>query len=182
MKQHINTVIEYWFSDRVRKKWWAKNAAFDAEIFDEFSDLHKKATNGDLAHWRQTALGRLAEIIVLDQFSRNMFRDRARAFAQDDMARRLTHEAVKQQADLLLTAEQRAFLYMPLMHSESAPDHAEAVRLYSSHPDLKTNLEFELKHKAIIDRFGRYPHRNEVLGRESSEQEKAFLRRPGSSF
>ena len=176
------TIIDFWFSDRVRKKWWHKDVAFDEEILEQFSALHEQAVRGELANWRETALGRLAEIIVLDQFSRNMFRNQTGAFAQDALARQLTHAAVAQKADLSLSPDHRAFLYMPLMHSELASDHDEAVRLYSSHPDLSNNLKFELKHKAIIDRFGRYPHRNEVLGRESSAQEKAFLQQPASSF
>jgi uncharacterized protein (DUF924 family) len=177
-----NSIIEFWFSERVRKKWWAKDEAFDQEIRDRFSEVHKAAVGGALINWRETASGRLAEIIVLDQFSRNMFRDQAGAFAQDPLARQLTHAAVEQKADLDLTPEQRAFLYMPLMHSECHSDHEEAIRLYSSHPDLASNLNFELRHKAIIDQFGRYPHRNQILGRESTAEESEFLKQPGSSF
>ena len=111
-----------------------------------------------------------------------MFRDQPGAFATDELARQCTREAVAAGADQALTVQQRAFLYMPLMHSESATDHEEAVRLYSSDPGLKNNLDFELKHKAIIDRFGRYPHRNRILGRVSTPEEVAFLEQPGSSF
>jgi uncharacterized protein (DUF924 family) len=135
-----------------------------------------------LPAWRTTPRGRLAVIIVLDQFSRNLHRDRPEAFAQDTLARRLTHEAVAAGADRALLPEQRAFLYMPLMHSESASDHKEATRLFGSDPALADNLKFEKQHKAIIDRFGRYPHRNEILGRESTAEERAFLEQPGSRF
>jgi len=175
-------IIDFWFSDPVRENWWSKDAAFDQEIRDRFEDTYRRAVAGELAAWRETPEGRLAEIIVLDQFPRNMFRDQAAAFAHDDLARRLTREAVAAGADQQLEPGQRAFLYMPLMHSESLPDHEEAVRLFSSHPDLANNLRFELKHKAIIDRFGRYPHRNEILGRSSSPEEREFLGQPGSSF
>ena len=182
MTTHYQEIIDYWFSDRVQAKCWGKDPAFDQELRDRFSALHQQAEAGELANWREHPEGRLAEIIVLDQFSRNMFRDQPAAFAQDAHARELTYEAVKHMDDRALVPGQRAFLYMPLMHSESAADHDEAVRLYSSDPALSSNLNFELRHKAIIDRFGRYPHRNEILGRKSSNEELEFLSRPGSSF
>ncbi len=182
MAFNYQVITEFWFSDRVRTHWWAKDEAFDQELRDRFGAVHQQAALGELARWRSAPEGRLAEIIVLDQFSRNMFRDQAAAFARDEQARALTYDAVKQMDDRALAPAQRAFLYMPLMHSESATDHDEAVRLYSSDPALSSNLDFELKHKAIIDRFGRYPHRNLILGRKSSAEELEFLRQPGSSF
>ncbi|MFC1720581.1 DUF924 family protein [Pseudomonadota bacterium] len=175
-------IIDFWFSERVRKMWWGKDEAFDEEIRTRFADVHQKAAANELIVWRQTPAGRLAEVIVLDQFPRNMFRDQAAAFATDERARQCTREAVAAGADQALPAQQRAFLYMPLMHSESAADHEEAVSLFSSDPGLKNILDFELKHKAIIDRFGRYPHRNKVLGRTSTPEEEAFLQQPDSSF
>jgi len=175
-------IIEFWFSDRVRKMWWSKDAAFDQEIRNLFAETHQQAVAGDLSAWRQAPEGRLAEVIVLDQFPRNMYRGQPEAFASDELARQCTRDAVSDGADRAVTPQQRAFLYMPLMHSESDSDHELAVRLYSSHPDLKLNLDFELKHKAIIDRFGRYPHRNDILGRVSTLEEKEFLEKPGSSF
>jgi uncharacterized protein (DUF924 family) len=175
-------VIDFWFSERVRKKWWSKDEVFDQEIRSRFTGIYRMASEGGLTSWRQTPEGRLAEIIVLDQFPRNMFRNQADAFTTDKLARQCTRDAVAAGADKALTPQQRAFLYMPLMHSESRADHEEAVRLYSSHPELSYNLDFELKHKAIIDRFGRYPHRNAALGRTSTPEEKKFLQQPGSSF
>lgn len=182
MQTGYQEIIEFWFSDRVRKNWWSKDEAFDQEIKRRFAGIHRLASEGRLTEWRQTAEGRLAEIIVLDQFPRNMFRDHADAFASDELARQCTRAAVAAGADQALTPQQRSFLYMPLMHSESRADHEEAVRLYASHPELNYNLDFELKHKAIIDRFGRYPHRNAVLGRTSTPEEMEFLQQPGSSF
>jgi len=182
LRQSPEEVIEFWFNERTRKNWWKKDATFDEEIRRRFLALHRRARAGALSSWRATPAGRLAEIIVLDQFSRNMFRDSARAYSQDTQARALTREAVACGADRALPVEQRAFLYMPLMHSESAADHDEAVRLYSSHPGLEYNLKFEMKHKAIIDRFGRYPHRNQDLKRASTAEEIRFLQQPGSSF
>jgi len=175
-------IIDFWFSERVRKMWWGKDEAFDEEIRTRFADVHQQAAANELSAWRQTPEGRLAEIIVLDQFPRNMFRDQAAAFATDEQARQCTREAVAAGADLALAVQLRTFMYMPLMHSESAADHEQAVQLFSSDPGLKNILNFELKHKAIIDRFGRYPHRNEILGRTSTAEEEAFLQQPGSSF
>jgi uncharacterized protein (DUF924 family) len=124
---------------------------------------------------------RLAEIIVLDQFTRNIHRDSAAAFANDALALRLAEEAVAAGADLKLPVEERRFVYMPYMHSESAAVHETAMRLFAT-PGLETNLEFERRHKAIIDRFGRFPHRNALLGRPSTAEEIEFLKQPGSSF
>jgi len=151
----------------------------DRKIQARFGELHAQAARCECYPWRKTAEGRLAEIIVLDQFSRNIFRDDARAFATDALA--LAQEAVAAGADAELTPQQRAFLYMPYMHSESAAIHALAMKLFDQ-PGLENNLDFEVRHKAIIDRFGRYPHRNALLGRASTDEELAFLKQPGSSF
>ena len=139
------------------------------------------ASQGELAGWRGSAGGRLAEIIVLDQFSRNIYREEVRAFARDGMALILAQEAVRAGIDKDLTDAQRPFLYMPYMHSESALIHEHAVELFASLGN-ESNLRFELRHKAIIDRFGRYPHRNLILGRPSTPQEEKFLSEPGSRF
>ena len=118
---------------------------------------------------------------MLDQFSRNIYRDDARSFASDTLALALAQEAVASGADQSLSAVERSFLYMPYMHSESAAIHIVAMQLFDQ-PGLESNLEFEKRHKAIIDRFGRYPHRNAVLGRASTPEEVEFLKQPGSSF
>jgi uncharacterized protein (DUF924 family) len=123
----------------------------------------------------------LAEIIVLDQFSRNMFRDTAMGFAQDGLALVLAQEAVSQGVDQELSLTQRAFLYMPFMHSESLVIHDLAVKFFSQQ-GMEGNLDFEFRHKAIIEQFGRYPHRNAVLGRQSTPEELEFLKQPGSAF
>ncbi len=125
--------------------------------------------------------GRLAELIILDQFSRNLYRGTWHAFATDTMALALAQEAVAAEADLALSPEERVFLYMPYMHSESKLIHEVAERLFRENGP-KSNYDFELRHKAIIDRFGRYPHRNVMLGRQSTPEELAFLAEPGSSF
>jgi uncharacterized protein (DUF924 family) len=148
---------------------------------ERFGDLHARASRCELFEWRRQPLGRLAEIIVLDQFSRNMFRDTARAFATDAMSLTLSQEAIAQGDDQALSAVQRSFLYMPFMHSESLEIHEIAVELYRNN-GIKANLDFEFKHKEIIERFGRYPHRNRILGRQSTPEEIEFLAGPGSSF
>jgi uncharacterized protein (DUF924 family) len=163
------------------KQWFTKDPAFDHLIKDRFQNTHDAAVSCELSSWRDTGEGRLAEIIVLDQFSRNIYRDTALSFAADPLALALAQEAVRAGAQRNLTLQQKPFLYMPFMHSESPLIHEQAVALFSE-SGLERNLEFELKHKAIIDRFGRYPHRNTVLGRTSSDAELKFLTTPGSSF
>lgn len=174
-------IIDFWFIETEPRKWWRKDPSFDQLIAERFGEVHAQAMRCELYPWRGQALGRLAEIIVLDQFSRNIYRDTAQAFAADSLALALAQEAVSAQAAAVLEPRYRAFLYMPYMHSESARIHEIAVALFSE-PGLEANLDFELRHKAIIDRFGRYPHRNAALGRESSKEECAFLNTPGSSF
>ena len=174
-------VLRFWFEESTPKQHFSRDPEFDALIRERFATLHAQAVAGELVDWRQTPQGRLAEIIVLDQFSRNLFRDKPESFAQDDMALTLAQEAVRTGADRELTPQQRVFLYMPYMHSESDAIQAESVRLYGE-LGLQENLRFAEAHKAIIDRFGRYPHRNEILDRPSRPDELAFLEMPGSSF
>jgi uncharacterized protein (DUF924 family) len=181
MIQASSEIIHFWFTEIDRALWFRKDADFDRLLKERFGALHAQASLGELSAWRDTPQGRLAEIIVLDQFSRNLFRNSPRAFAQDGMALVLAQDAVRSGADSAVTAQERVFLYMPYMHSESAAIHEAAVELFTRN-SIPNNLEFELKHKAIIDRFGRYPHRNALLGRTSTPEEIAFLQEPGSSF
>jgi len=175
------TVLDFWFEEIDPKQWWRKDPQFDALIQERFGALHAAAGAGELFVWRAHADGCLAEVIVLDQFSRNLYRDSALAFAFDGMALLLAQCAVARGMDAVLPVERRAFLYMPYMHSESKNIHAHAVQLFDQ-PGLENTLDFELRHKAIIDRFGRYPHRNAVLGRTSTAEEVEFLQEKGSSF
>jgi uncharacterized protein (DUF924 family) len=176
-----NAVVRFWFEEIEPASWWKKDAAFDAEITQRFGATLKAASVGELEGWRQAPLGRLAEIIVLDQFSRNIHRDTPLAFANDTVALVLAQEAVRSGANRQVAMERRAFFYMPYMHSESKLIHEQALELFSG-PGAEFNYEFELKHKAIIARFGRYPHRNAILGRKSTPEELAFLSEPDSSF
>jgi len=197
-------VLDFWFSEIEPAQWWKIDADFDRALGERFGHLHGQAMRAELYGWRSSPEGRLAEIIVLDQFSRNLFRNDRRAFDADAMALvlaqargvplvvdpvmvakgghpLLAQEAVACGADMALPQDQRAFVYMPYMHSESRIIHAVAEGLFRERAP-KNNHGFELRHKAIIDRFGRYPHRNAVLQRESTAEEIAFLKEPGSSF
>ena len=177
----VREILHFWFTETDPKAWFRKDSGFDRTVRERFLPVHQSAAAGELFAWRMTAMGRLAEIIVLDQFSRNLFRDQAQAFAFDTAALVLAQEAVAAGCLDELETRQQPFLIMPYMHSESASIHEEAVKLFSR-PGLEFNLEFEIRHKAIIERFGRYPHRNALLGRQSTAEETAFLQEPGSAF
>lgn len=175
------TVLDFWFAELQPEQWWVKDEALDQRIRNRFGGLHEQAARGELASWRRTANGRLAEVIVLDQLSRNLFRNSAQAFACDPMALVLAQEAIAHGALDALTPIESVFLCMPFMHSESRVIHEQAVVLFTR-IGIQANLDFELRHKAIIDCFGRYPHRNELLGRVTTAEEVEFLRQPGSAF
>jgi uncharacterized protein (DUF924 family) len=175
------TILHFWFTELTPKQHFAKDAALDEAIRARFGATLEAAAKCELFAWRATPEGRLAEVLVLDQFSRNVYRDTPRAFAQDALALALAQELVAIGQDRNLPLAQRSFAYMPYMHSESALAHAQAVTLFAQ-PGMEDTLRFELKHKAIIDRFGRYPHRNTIFGRESTPDELVFLSEPGSSF
>lgn len=174
-------ILDFWFVDLEPSQWWVKNEQLDQLIISRYAELHRQASQCELYEWRVTAKGRLAEILVLDQFSRNMYRNSAQCFACDALALALSQEAITAKADKQLTAVQRSFLYMPFMHSESLKMHDIAVQLFQEN-GIQANVDFELKHKAIIDQFGRYPHRNKILGRKSTSEELQFLQQSGSGF
>ena len=174
-------ILDFWFKETAPELWFVRSDELDQNIRERFYAIWQAACAGELEPWRATIHGRLAEIIVLDQFSRNLNRDSPQAFAQDAMALVLAQEALKQADFAALTELERNFLLLPYMHSESAKTHEIAVPLLKQYTSANT-YDFELKHKVIIDRFGRYPHRNAVLGRTSSAEEIAFLQEPNSSF
>lgn len=174
-------VLRFWFAEASPDQRFASDPAFDEAIRRRFGSLLTRALRGELAAWRRTPRGMLAEVIVLDQFSRNVHRGTAAAFAGDAAALAVAQDAVARGALEQLGADERTFLLMPYMHSESPAVHVEAERLFRAHAS-PLNIDYELRHKAIVDRFGRYPHRNAVLGRESTAEELAFLQQPGSSF
>ncbi len=174
-------VLKFWFEETQPAQWWKKDEQFDRLITERFAALHARAARCELYAWRREARGRLAEIIVLDQFSRNMFRGMPASFAQDALALALAQEAVAAGTAEQLNPPERSFLYMPYMHSESLKIHEVALELFRNN-NTPGNYEYELKHKAIIERFGRYPHRNDILGRTSTPGEVEFLKQPGSGF
>ena len=174
-------VLDFWFDPENKEFWFSKSDEFDLELEEKFGHTLQQAMQCELWTWRETAEGRLAEIIVLDQFSRNLFRDHPASFAQDPLALSLAQEAVRLDLDQQLAPDQRCFMYMPFMHSESKIIHAQALQLFEALGN-PMNLDFELKHKTIIDRFGRYPHRNQILERDSTPEEVEFLTQPNSSF
>ncbi|MDG1438542.1 MAG: DUF924 domain-containing protein [Emcibacteraceae bacterium] len=174
-------IIHFWFEECTPKQWWIKDPAFDEMIKTRFSDIYKKDAAGELVNWRYSPISALAEIIVVDQFPRNMFRDKKQAFLTDPLALCIAQVAIDKGFDKKLNNAQKMFMYMPFMHSESPEIHKSAELLFSA-PGLENNYDFELKHKAIIDRFGRYPHRNKILGRRSRKEEIEFLKQSGSSF
>lgn len=174
-------VLDFWFKELEPKQWWVKDVDLDETIRSRFHNLHKQAAACEFSHWRETAKGRLAEVIILDQFSRNLYRDTPSAFAYDALALGLAQEAIRTGNDQVLEPVERSFLYMPFMHSESLTIHEQAVELFTNN-GIESNLDFEIKHKVIIERFGRYPHRNEILGRTSTKEEIEFLKQPDSSF
>jgi uncharacterized protein (DUF924 family) len=174
-------ILAFWFDEIEPSKWFVKDVAFDQLLIDRFSAIHEKARQCELFEWRSSAEGCLAEVIILDQFSRNMFRDTPAAFACDPLALALAQTAISSNKPISLTAIQRTFLYMPFMHSESLEVHDVAIKLFTKN-GIKDNLDFEIKHRDIIEKYGRYPHRNAILDRNSSPAEAAFLMQPGSSF
>ena len=177
----LNDVLTYWFEELSPQQWWEKSDRLDDEITKRFTEIHHQASQGELFHWRETAKGCLAEIIILDQFSRNMFRNTAKSFAQDPLALALSQQAIALGKDQRLNAIERNFLYMPFMHSESSLIHQQACQLFKEN-GLENNYQSELHHFDIINKYGRYPHRNDILNRQSSSEEIKFLTQPNSSF
>lgn len=173
-------ILKFWFSEIPNSAWWTKNPDFDSEIRERFLPCYRSVAAGECYQWRESPEGSLAEVIVLDQFPRNMFRDQPEAFAYDSLALVLAQVAISKGFDAQLESPKKSFLYMPFMHSESKKIHIWAEKLFRV--AKLSSLDFELKHKQIIDRFGRYPHRNKVLGRESTPEEIEFLKGPDSSF
>ncbi len=175
------TILHFWFQECTAADWFTKNEAFDALLKQRFHTTLIAAKNGECFAWRKTIHGRLAEIIILDQFSRNVFRDTPAAFAQDSMALVLSQEAIESPEFSTLSIDEKKFMLMPMMHSESKIIHEIALEQFTQLGDAQT-LEYEILHKQIIDRFNRYPHRNIILNRQSTDEELAFLQEPNSSF
>lgn len=170
----VASVLDFWFAETDRKGWFRASDDLDEDVRRRFGGLLTAARRCELYAWRSTPQGRLAEILTLDQFGRHVFRNRAEAFSGDALALGLAQWAVDVGADVELSRDERAFLYMPYVHSESPQIQAEAIRLLSV-PGLEASLRSAQTHKAVIDRFGRFPHRNACLGRVSTVEERDFL-------
>lgn len=181
-------VLEFWFgvpAGAARAEWFRKDDAFDALIRERFSALHEAASGRELEHWRTAPDSMVALVVVLDQFSRNLHRGKAPAFAQDAHARECAREALSRGDDARRLPVERQFLYLPFEHSEDRADQELCVRLMSqleAFDETRGLTGWALRHKAIIDRFGRFPHRNAALGRASTPEEIEFLKTPGSGF
>ena len=179
---NFTEIIHFWFEETSESQYWKKDPDFDKKIRDKFLDTYYSVVAGETYRWREIPEGALAEVIILDQFSRNMFRGDPRAFLYDPLALALSQNAILRGQHKALESAKRGFLYMPFMHSESRVIHEQAVKIFGDPEWGAGSIEFELKHKAVIDKFGRYPHRNALLGRESTPEEIEFLKQPNSSF
>ena len=186
-------VLDFWFGPAddplhrlPRQQWFAKDDAFDTQIRQRFGDLIECALAGELRHWAATAEGALAQIVVLDQFTRNAFRGSARAFAGDVRALPAARAMVGNGQDRAFSGVQRQFVYLPFEHAEDLGAQRESLRLFAQlerdDPAVGELLVWAQRHHDIIERFGRFPHRNAVLGRSSTPEELAFLQQPGSGF
>jgi uncharacterized protein (DUF924 family) len=193
LDERARDVLDIWFGapgsatfGKDRKLWFKRDVAFDSLLRERFGALLDAAGNGELDTWAATPLGALALVIVLDQFSRNCHRGTAQAFAYDAHALRIAKQMVTNGADVQLPDEfHRAFAYLPFEHDETMDSQRESLRLFKlfeTHPQAASYYRSAVRHANIIERFGRFPHRNALLGRASTEEELRFLRKPGSSF
>ena len=185
-------ILHFWFGKpedadygEPRQFWFVKNFNVDVQIKSRFESTYQAAARGKLNHWRSSALSCLALIIVLDQFPRNMYRGQPQAFATDNRALKIAQFAVEQEYDQQLLPVQRWFVYLPFEHSENLADQETAMKLFSTlkdDPNSQRSIDYARKHLQVIQRFGRFPHRNQILGRENTSEETAFLQQPGSKF
>jgi uncharacterized protein (DUF924 family) len=172
-------IVSYWYSDRVRNQWFSSTPELDAEILGKFEQLWVSAAQGSLDDWRSTPLGSLALVLILDQFPLNMFRGEAKSFQTEREAIEAAREAINNGFVAQLSKEQLSFLFMPLMHSEQLDEQDLAVELFRQN-GLEENLKFAEHHREIVRKFGRFPHRNNMLERESTKEELEYLKTKGA--
>jgi uncharacterized protein (DUF924 family) len=188
-------ILRFWFGDpdnpdgeygQQRKVWFKKDLGFDDRIRRCFLTDYEQAAAGELGTWRHEPRDCLALVILLDQFPRNLFRGEAQSFASDGAACATAYHALAQGYDQRVLPVERIFFYLPLEHSENLADQERSVELvrslHAAHPGFESSLDYALRHREVIQRFGRFPHRNKILGRETTPAEAAFLRQPGSRF
>jgi len=178
----ISDVLGFWFGPGMAARWFVSDPAFDAEVKARLGQAAEAAARGELDHWAETPEGSLALVLLLDQVPRNLHRGDARAFHGDAAARAVTRRALEAGFDRELPQAQRLFLYLPLEHSEALTDQEDCCRLIEELSDNPDWADYARQHRDIVARFGRFPHRNVVLGRESTSEEQDFLKKPGSSF
>jgi uncharacterized protein (DUF924 family) len=167
-------IVDFWFAKDTRKLWFNSTPEFDRKLCDRYQPLWEQASRGELDHWMETAEGCLALVLIMDQLPLNMFRGSAQSFATEARSREVTRVAIDRGFDQQLPEQQKAFLYMPFMHSEALEDQQLALELFDQ-AGLESNLRFARHHHAIIEKYGRFPHRNAVLGRDSSTAEIEYL-------
>ena len=187
-----NEILDFWFGSRdepdygkPKKAWFAKGPEFDEEIRKRFLTDYEKAASGNLDEWKDSPDNCLALVLLLDQFPRNIFREDPQAFATDWEALSTAHQAIAQGFDRKLLNVQRWFVYLPFVHSENIEHQRQAVKLFqklSGDRDSASAIENAIRHRSVIERFGRFPHRNIILGRPSNPEEKEFLKQPGARF
>lgn len=192
MDARVDEILDFWFGapqsadyGKERSFWFTKKSEFDKELSDRFLSTYEQAAAGELDSWEDSPCSCLALLLLLDQFSRNMFRGTPKSFATDAKALAVANNAVAKGFDQYLLPVQHWFIYLPFEHSENIADQQRCVDLFATlkdDPDSAATIDYALRHKSVIERFGRFPHRNEILGRETTPQEAEFLKQPGSSF
>ncbi len=200
MDDRAREVLDFWFGpldeagfadEAHTKRWFMKDDAFDEEIRTRFAGLYEEIAAGEHTSWRDTPRGALAYVIVLDQFSRNMFRGSGKMYAEDAKAVAATKDAIVRGFDLQLQPAERTFLYMPLMHSEALHDQEACIHQFEALAEslegeaarrVANNVDYAKRHRDIVARFGRFPHRNDLVERPTTDEEAEFLDQPGSSF
>ncbi len=178
LPEEVRDVLRFWYGALAPDQWWTRDETVDREITVRFASLYLRLADEVPDSWLSTPQGRLAAVIVLDQFPRNIFRDDPRAYGTDVKALKIAQGTIASGEDKKLTDEQRTFLYMPFQHSEEPEIQAQSVELFRSLGDVE-QIDFAEKHKMVIERFGRFPHRNAVLGRKTTATERLFLNEPG---
>ncbi|PWC37443.1 DUF924 family protein [Azospirillum sp. TSO35-2] len=178
----IDEIVDFWFDEAMKPYWFRRSDSFDRAVADTLGPHHEAAARGDYDHWMEDVDGCIALCVLLDQVPRNMFRDSPRAFETDAKARAVSDHAIANEFDLECTNDERIFLYLPYEHHEDMASQDRSVALFAERVEDDTTLRYAERHREIIQRFGRFPHRNAVLGRPSTPEEEAFLTEPDSSF
>lgn len=183
MKDSRAEILDFWFVETAPVQWFQKSEVFDDMIRERFMSLYDMAKDGFYDGWMQDADGFLALCILLDQFPRNMFRDSPRAFESDEKARGVAGKAIALGLDKVVLQPKRRFVYLPFEHSENIEDQKRSVELFETMKDEDPlGYEYALRHAQVIEKFGRFPHRNAILGRESTPEELEYLSQPGAGF